>query len=69
MIGFATTLIVVYIHSYFEWVFFAPQVQYMFAMSVGMIAGLAQQLGYWQRAKVGGGIGVGTRSALQPLTK
>jgi O-antigen ligase len=51
MIGFAATLLIIYVHSYFEWVLFTTQVQYMFAMTIGMIAGLAQEMGYWRRAK------------------
>jgi O-antigen ligase len=48
MIGFATSLMIVYVHSYFEWVLFGTQAQYLFAMTLGLIAGLAQQLGYFQ---------------------
>jgi O-antigen ligase len=51
MIGFATTLLMVYVHSYFEWVFFTTQIQYLFAMTAGMVAGLAQEMGYWRHAK------------------
>jgi O-antigen ligase len=52
MIGFATSLLIICAHSYFEWVFFTTQVQYIFAMTVGMIAGLAQEMGYWRHTKV-----------------
>jgi hypothetical protein len=55
LLGFATALLVFYVHSYYEWTFFSDQVQYLFAMTVGMIAGLAQQLGYWARPSVQGG--------------
>jgi O-antigen ligase len=48
LLGFATTLVIFYIHCYFEWIFFSDQVQYLFAMTVGIIAGVAQQLGYWR---------------------
>jgi hypothetical protein len=51
LIGFATALLVFYVHSYFEWTFFTDQVQYLFAMTLGLIASTAQQLGYWQRPK------------------
>jgi hypothetical protein len=44
LLGFAVSLFIVYIHSYFEWVFFTDQVQYFFALDIGIIAGLAQQL-------------------------
>jgi O-antigen ligase len=68
MIGFATTLLIIYVHSYFEWVLFTVQLQYMFAMTAGMIAGLAQEMGYWRRAKVGG-IGLTTASAIGRIGK
>jgi O-antigen ligase len=48
LLGFATALVIFYIHSYFEWIFFSDQVQYLFAMTAGIIAGVAQQLGYWR---------------------
>jgi len=51
LIGFATALLVFYVHSYFEWTFFTDQVQYLFAMTLGLIASTAQQLGYRQRPK------------------
>jgi O-antigen ligase len=54
MIGFATALLIVYIHAYFEWVLFLTQAQYMLAMTTGMIAGLAQEMGYWRSAQVPG---------------
>jgi hypothetical protein len=47
LIGLGVALLVVYIHSLFEWIFLLPDTQYLFAASVGLIAGLAQQLGYW----------------------
>ena len=53
LIGFGTSLLIIYIHSYFEWVLFYTQAQYIFAMTIGMVAGLAQQLGYWRTAKAG----------------
>jgi hypothetical protein len=50
LLGLGTALLVVYIHAAFEWIFLTVEVQYLFAMSVGMVAGLAQQLGYWRHA-------------------
>jgi O-antigen ligase len=47
--GFGVALLTVYLHSFFEWVFIAFQAQYMFAMEMGLVAGLAGQLGYWGR--------------------
>jgi O-antigen ligase len=51
MIGLATALLIIYIHSYFEWVFFTIQIQYLFATTVGLIAGLAHDMGYWRPRK------------------
>ena len=51
LLGLGVALLTVYIHSYFEWIFFTTYVQYMFAITVGLVAGLAQQLGYWRPAK------------------
>ena len=51
LLGLGVALLTVYIHAYFEWIFFTTYVQYMFAITAGLIAGLAQQLGYWRRAK------------------
>ena len=45
LLGLATSLIMVYIHSYFEWIFLTDQIQYIFAIDVGIIAGFADQLG------------------------
>ena len=54
LLGFGVSLLTVYIHSFFEWAFLLFQTQYMFALTVGAVAGLAQQLGYWRRAPVYG---------------
>ena len=48
LLGLSTSLLVVYIHSYFEWIFITFAAQYMWALEVGMVAGLATQLGYWR---------------------
>jgi O-antigen ligase len=53
LLGLGMSLLVVYIHSYFEWIFITFSAQYMFALDVGLVAGLATQLGYWQRTQVG----------------
>ncbi len=52
LLGFGTALLIVYMHCFYEWVFVTMQVQYVFAISIGMVVGLADQLGYWQRAPV-----------------
>jgi O-antigen ligase len=47
LLGLGAALLIVYIHSYFEWIFIMFQAQYMFALNAGLVAGLATQLGYW----------------------
>ncbi len=51
LLGLGVTLIVVIIHCAYEWVFMFYHVQYLFATTVGMIAGLATQLGYWRNRR------------------
>jgi O-antigen ligase len=47
LLGLATSLLIVYVHSYVEWIFLTDQIQYLFAIDVGIIAGLATQLGHF----------------------
>jgi O-antigen ligase len=61
LLGIGTALLIASIHGLFEWVFILDLTQYMLAISFGMVAGLARQLGYWGRpyardlpSKVGG---------------
>ena len=49
LLGLATSLLIVYIHNYFEWIFVSFQAQYMFALDVGLVAEIAVRLGYWRR--------------------
>jgi O-antigen ligase len=49
LIGLGVTLLIVYLHGLFEWIFVVLETQYMFAIDVGLVAGLATQLGYWSR--------------------
>jgi O-antigen ligase len=49
LLGLGAGLLLVYLHSFYEWIFINFGVQYIFAVSAGLIAGLAQQLGYWRR--------------------
>jgi len=51
LIGLGVALMVVYLHSFFEWIFVSFQAQYLWALDVGLVAGLAQQLGYWRRTE------------------
>lgn len=48
LLGLAVALLVVYIHSFFEWVLVKSDVSYILAMVIGLVAGLATQLGYWR---------------------
>jgi len=51
LLGFGTSLFIVYIHSYFEWTLVTFTPQYIFALDTGMVAGIATQLGYWRAPK------------------
>jgi O-antigen ligase len=48
LLGLGISLLIVYVHSYFEWISITFQAQYMFALDAGMVAGVATQLGYWR---------------------
>lgn len=47
LLGLATALIVVALHSKYEWIFVTTGLEYFYAIAVGLIAGIAQQMGYW----------------------
>jgi O-antigen ligase len=49
LLGIGVALLTVYIHSCFEWIFITFEAQYMFVMEVGLMVGVARQLGYWRR--------------------
>jgi O-antigen ligase len=49
LLGLGVALLTVYIHSFFEWVLISDLSQYVLAIEIGMVAGLAQQLGYWRK--------------------
>jgi O-antigen ligase len=49
LLGLGMALLTVYLHSWFEWIFITYPSQYMLTMDVGMVAGVAMQLGYWGR--------------------
>ena len=51
LIGLGVGLLTVYVHNFFEWIFVTFQCEYLFAANVAMIAGLAQQLGYWKQVR------------------
>jgi O-antigen ligase len=70
LLGLAVALLTVYIHSYFEWIFITFQAQYIFALDVGLVAGLAQQLGYWRRPSPRRiRLGAGAFSSIRPPRK
>jgi len=56
LIGLGVALLIVYIHSFEEWIFVVYETQYIFAMVVGMIAGLGVRLGDASAALAEGGV-------------
>lgn len=51
LLGLAVTLVIVSLHSFYEWIFVTYNTEYMYALAVGLIAGLAQQMGYWGKPR------------------
>jgi hypothetical protein len=49
LLALGVALLVVYLHSFFEWILITREPQYMLVLEFGMISGLAQQLGYWRK--------------------
>lgn len=49
MLGLGTAVLIVCIHSAFEWITLTVEIQYVFAMTIGMIGALSQKLGYWDQ--------------------
>jgi O-antigen ligase len=49
LLGLGVSLLVVYLHSTEEWIFITFDAQYLFAIEIGLVAGLARELGYWRR--------------------
>jgi O-antigen ligase len=63
LLGFGVVLLVLYVHSWFEFALVLQEVQYPFAIIVGLVSGLAIQLGYWRpRRSYGARIGTDTAS-------
>jgi O-antigen ligase len=52
LLGLGVALLVVYVHSFEEWVFVVFETQYLLAIVIGLIAGLTEELHYW-RPKTG----------------
>jgi O-antigen ligase len=48
LLGLGVAFLTIYIHCYFEWILLHFIPLYLFAITSGMVAGLAQQLGYWK---------------------
>ena len=48
LMGLGVALLLVYLHSFEEWIFVTYRDQYVFVMDIGLIAGLAIQMGYWR---------------------
>jgi O-antigen ligase len=51
LLGLGVTLLVVGLHNAYEWVFMTYNVQYLFGITAGLVAGLAEQLGYWRMGR------------------
>lgn len=51
LLGLGFSLVIVALHSLYEWVFVTFNVQHVFAITVGLIVGVAGQLGYWSRPR------------------
>jgi len=49
LIGLGVAVLLVYIQSFEEWVFVTYRLQYVYAMDIGLIGGLATEMGYWRR--------------------
>ncbi len=54
LLGLAIALLIVYLHSFYEWSLAIPEAQYMLAIAMGLVAGTAQQLGYWRPVRTQG---------------
>lgn len=51
LLGFGVALLVVYLHSFYEWVIFAREIQYLLTMTMGMVFGIALRLRVRDRAR------------------
>lgn len=51
LFGLGTSVLIVGLHAMYEWVLLTSNIEYLFAIDVGMIAGLALRLGYGQRRR------------------
>jgi O-antigen ligase len=69
LLGIGTAFIIIYIHSYFEFNFVLFNIQYVFAITLGLVAGLATQLGYWRHPYTNVDRARAKRSAPSKVTK
>jgi O-antigen ligase len=69
LLGIGTAFIIIYIHSYFEFNFVLFNIQYVFAITLGLVAGLATQLGYWRDPYTNVDRARANRSAPSKVTK
>lgn len=53
LLGLGVTLLTVCLHSWIEWSMATFPVQYLMAITIGLVAGNAQQLGYWSSRRPG----------------
>jgi O-antigen ligase len=44
LLSFAISIMVLSLHSFYEWIIYSVETQYMLAMTIGMVAGLVQQI-------------------------
>jgi O-antigen ligase len=54
LLGLGVALLVVYVHSFEEWIFVVFETQYLLTIVMGLVAGLTEELHYW-RPKTGVG--------------
>ena len=47
LLGLCVALLVVYVHSFEEWIFVVLETQYLLAIVEGLVAGLTEELHYW----------------------
>jgi O-antigen ligase len=67
LLGWGVALLVVCLHSWVEWelALFAPE--YLVAITIGLVAGNAQQLGYWRPTWHLGASQLSRRQAVEPM--
>jgi hypothetical protein len=68
LLGFAVALLLVYLQSLFEWTFFLFYSQYMFVLTIGMVAGLSQQFRYRRRRMPSESRSNDNKTNLQPVS-